>query len=47
MERELAKVCRKVVKKLALEDWESGTEVTSENLEDLLGVRKFTFGVAD
>jgi len=47
MERELAKVCRKVVKKLALEDWESGTEVTSENLEDLLGVRKYTFGVAD
>ena len=47
MERELAKVCRKVVKKLALEDWKSGTEVTSENLEELLGVRKFTFGVAD
>ena len=39
--------CRKVVKKLALQEWESGTEVTSENLEDLLGVRKFTFGVAD
>ncbi len=47
MERELSKVCRKVVKKLALEDWASGTEVTSENLEELLGVRKFTFGVAD
>jgi ATP-dependent Lon protease len=47
MERELAKVCRKVVKKLALEDWKSGTEVTSGNLEELLGVRKFTFGVAD
>jgi len=47
MERELAKVCRKVVKKLALEDWSAGTEVTSANLEDLLGVRKFSFGVAD
>jgi ATP-dependent Lon protease len=47
MERELAKICRKVVKKLALEDWESGSEVTSVNLETLLGVRKFTFGVAD
>ena len=47
MERELAKICRKVVKKLALEDWESGSEVTSANLETLLGVRKFTFGVAD
>ncbi len=47
MERELAKICRKVVKKLALDDWESGSEVTSANLETLLGVRKFTFGVAD
>jgi ATP-dependent Lon protease len=47
MERELAKICRKVVKKLALEDWESGSEVTSANLETLLGVRKYTFGVAD
>jgi ATP-dependent Lon protease len=47
MEREIAKICRKVVKKLALEDWESGSEVTSANLETLLGVRKFTFGVAD
>lgn len=47
MERELAKVCRKVVKKLALEEWKSGEEVNSENLESLLGVRKFSFGVAD
>ena len=47
MERELAKICRKVVKRLALDDWESGSEVTSANLETLLGVRKFTFGVAD
>jgi ATP-dependent Lon protease len=47
MERELAKVCRKVVKKLALEDWVTGTGVTSEHLETLLGVRKFSFGVAD
>ena len=47
MERELAKVCRKVVKKIALEEWKSGEEVNSENLESLLGVRKFSFGVAD
>ena len=47
MERELAKVCRKVVKKIALEEWSAGEEVNSENLESLLGVRKFTFGVAD
>jgi len=47
MERELAKVCRKVVKKIALEEWAPGEEVNSANLESLLGVRKFTFGVAD
>ncbi len=47
MERELAKVCRKVVKKIALEEWQPGQEVNSDNLESLLGVRKFTFGVAD
>jgi len=47
MERELAKVCRKVVKKIALDEWKAGEEVNSQNLESLLGVRKFTFGVAD
>jgi len=47
MERELAKVCRKVVKKIVLEEWAPGEEVNSANLESLLGVRKFTFGVAD
>ena len=47
MERELAKVCRKVVKQIALEDWTAGEEVNSSNLESLLGVRKFNFGVAD
>ncbi len=47
MERELAKVCRKVVKKIALEEWAPGEEVNSANVESLLGVRKFTFGVAD
>jgi ATP-dependent Lon protease len=47
MERELSKVCRKVVKKIALEAWQPGEEVNSDNLESLLGVRKFNFGVAD
>lgn len=47
MEREVAKVCRKVVKKIALEEWAPGEEVNSANVESLLGVRKFTFGVAD
>ncbi len=47
MERELSKVCRKVVKKIALEAWQPGEEVNSANVESLLGVRKFNFGVAD
>jgi ATP-dependent Lon protease len=47
MERELSKVCRKVVKKIALEAWQPGEQVNSANLESLLGVRKFNFGVAD
>ncbi len=47
MERELAKVCRKVVKKIVLGEWEAGQEVNAGNLESLLGIRKFNFGVAD
>ena len=47
MEREIAKICRKVVKRIALADWESGSEVDSDAIEALLGVRKFNFGVAD
>ena len=47
MEREIAKICRKVVKRIALDDWARGGEVSSDNVEELLGVRKFNFGVAD
>jgi len=48
LERELAKVCRKVVKELAL-DAQSVKEscVGVDNLEHYLGVHKFRFGVAD
>jgi ATP-dependent Lon protease len=47
LEREIAKVCRKMVKKIALGEAGSGTEVEPEGLEDLLGVRKFNYGVAE
>jgi ATP-dependent Lon protease len=47
MEREIAKICRKVVKRIALNDWARGGEVSSDNVEELLGVRKYNFGVAD
>ena len=47
MEREIAKICRKVVKRIALDNWAQGGEVSSDNVEELLGVRKYNFGVAD
>ncbi len=46
LERELSKICRKVVKLLLLKK-ESGTvTVNSANLDKFLGVRRFDFGLA-
>ena len=47
IERELAKVCRKVVTKHVREKQQSSHLVTSDGLEDLLGVRKYDFGRAE
>src|SRR6056297_3189976 len=47
LEREIAKICRKMVKAITLEEAESGAEITPEMLPDLLGVRKFNFGIAE
>ena len=57
LEREIGKICRKVVKKLLAESEArkvaKSTEpiaqvvVTSENLNDYLGVRRFNFGMAE
>jgi ATP-dependent Lon protease len=47
LEREVAKICRKMVKQITLGDREYGTLVTPEMLSDLLGVRKFNYGVAE
>jgi ATP-dependent Lon protease len=47
LERELSKICRKVVKALQLKQMEPQVKVTSENLNDFLGVRKFTYGRAE
>jgi ATP-dependent Lon protease len=50
LEREVAKICRKVVKELTLADDKkkggkrSKVTVTSRNLENYLGVQKFTYG---
>ena len=47
MEREIAKICRKVVKAVLLEPADEGTTVTPENLDKYLGVRRFRYGVAE
>ncbi|MCP5208811.1 MAG: endopeptidase La [Hahellaceae bacterium] len=47
LEREIAKVCRKVVKLRLLKDPAAPEVITEENLGDLLGVRKFSYGVAE
>ena len=47
LEREIAKVCRKMVKAFALGEAVSGITVTAEMLPDLLGVRKCNYGIAE
>ncbi len=47
LERELSKICRKVVKGLQLKKMLPQVKVTADNLNDFLGVRKFTYGRAE
>lgn len=47
MERELAKICRKSVKKLSLGKKLTKVTMTSRNLEKYLGVKQYRYGVAD
>ncbi|MDR2155968.1 MAG: endopeptidase La [Burkholderiaceae bacterium] len=47
LERELSKICRKVVKALQLKQMTPQVQVTAENLNDFLGVRKYTYGRAE
>jgi ATP-dependent Lon protease len=47
LERALAKICRKVVTKHVREGAQALFNVTPDELEDLLGVRKFDFGRAE
>ena len=47
LERQIAKVCRKMVKAFALGERESGQAISPESLPDILGVRKFNFGTAE
>jgi ATP-dependent Lon protease len=47
LERELSKICRKVVKGLQLKKLKPKVTVSAENLNDYLGVRKFNYGRAE
>ena len=47
LEREIAKICRKVVKELALKKIGAGHVVDGDNIEDYSGVRKFSFGLSE
>ena len=47
LERELSKICRKVVKGLLLRQMEPTVVVDAANLADFLGVRKYSFGRAE
>ncbi len=47
LEREIAKVCRKIVKAFTLGEISTGTTVTADMLPDLLGVRKYNYGIAE
>src|SRR3954453_16915583 len=54
LEREISKICRKVVKGLLLKESEGKArkakgpvDVNSKNLDKFLGVRRFTYGIAE
>jgi len=47
LERELGKICRKVVKALLLKQMTPQVLVNADNLNDFLGVRKYTYGRAE
>ena len=47
LERELSKICRKVVKGLLLKKYTPTVVVNAENLSEFLGVRKFSYGRAE
>ncbi|TXG99162.1 MAG: endopeptidase La [Zoogloea sp.] len=47
LEREISKVCRKVVKALVLGKRKAKVVVNSKNIDKYLGVHKYSFGVAE
>ncbi len=47
LERELGKICRKVIKGIQLKKMSAQVVVTPDNLNEFLGVRKFDYGRAE
>ncbi|MFK5915627.1 MAG: endopeptidase La, partial [Woeseiaceae bacterium] len=47
LDREIAKLCRKVVKEILLDSKISNVKITEKNLEKYLGVKRFRYGVID
>src|SRR6059058_3843928 len=47
LEREISKICRKVVKGIQLKKYDGKVVVTDDNLNDYLGVRKYDYGQAE
>jgi len=47
LEREISKICRKVVKSLLLNPTDNKMLVNAENLDSYLGVRRFDYGCAE
>ena len=47
LEREISKICRKVVKALVMKARKNKMVVNSKNLDKFLGVRRYSFGMAE
>ncbi|GAB2891798.1 endopeptidase La [Uliginosibacterium flavum] len=47
LEREISRICRKVVKALVLKKRETKVIVNAKNLDKYLGVRRYSFGMAE
>ena len=47
LEREISKICRKVVKSLLTKKRDTRITVSARNLDHYLGVRRFTYGLAE
>jgi len=47
LEREISKICRKVVKELVLKKRDKKVAITPRNIDKYLGVKRFRYGLAD